>query len=39
MVLKKRKRTAVGKMAMGKDYPKIRFEQAGYNDKYQSTYL
>ncbi len=28
MVLKKRKRTAVGKMAMEKDYPKISFEQA-----------
>lgn len=28
MVLKKRKRTAIGKMAMEKDYPKINFEQA-----------
>jgi len=28
MVLKKRKRTAIGKMAMEKEYPKITFEQA-----------
>lgn len=28
MVLKKRKRTVIGKMAMEKDYPKISFEQA-----------
>lgn len=28
MVLKKRERTAVGKMTMEKDYPKINFEQA-----------
>lgn len=27
MVLKKRKRTAIGKMAMEKEYPKITFEQ------------
>ncbi|MEB2300329.1 hypothetical protein LAV72_11960 [Lysinibacillus xylanilyticus] len=28
MVLKKKKRTAIGKMAMEKEYPKITFEQA-----------
>ncbi len=28
MVLKKRKRTVIGKMAMEKDYPKISFGQA-----------
>jgi len=28
MVLKKKKRTAIGKMAMEKEYPKINFEQA-----------
>ena len=28
MVLKKRKRTVIGKMAMEKEYPKITFEQA-----------
>jgi len=27
MVLKKRKRTAIGKMVMEKEYPKITFEQ------------
>ena len=28
MVLKKKKRTAIGKMAMEEEYPKITFEQA-----------
>lgn len=28
MVLKNKKRTAVGKMALGKEYPKVTFEQA-----------
>ena len=28
MVLKKKKRTAIGKISMEKEYPKITFEQA-----------